>query len=423
MSALDQAFIKAYMQQGETSAEAPLDPAKPVSLNDTLDEQFDRKSDSMPTEALVEGMMEMLQQPSDRLDPQEPASAMDEDAKDDEPSAAQTTDTTGQTVPSFVCTGSRRPDEDDAQLAPTLDTLGLAGVVHRLDPETSTEPTARGADQTVPPPHLDTATGGDAPEIEISTAVHALQRASLPADTDVPDRAVVTADDAKGGEPFRPMLQVDHFIWPNVCQRLGNTAVDELGRLTDALVAAMTRGQKVLALSGCRRGEGATTLLLCAGQHLAKQGYRVVLVDANWQDPKLAKQLGLLPEFGWEEVLAGRVSLEEVVIETLDNRLAVLPVRGSLPDAEEHSCGSQRMARSIQTLRGSYDLVLVDLGSPKDPKSLDNWPARPVAGVLDAVVLVHNVRATTQNRLVEFQRALATADVAQVGIVQNFVRD
>ena len=78
-------------------------------------------------------------------------------------------------------------------------------------------------------------------------------------------------------------------------------AAEELDRLADALLAAGRQGQKVLAIGGCRRGEGATTLLLCAVRRLAERGIKPVLVDADLGRPRLAKRLGVQPQFGWDE--------------------------------------------------------------------------------------------------------------------------
>ena len=67
---------------------------------------------------------------------------------------------------------------------------------------------------------------------------------------------------APARQPFKSGWQVDQFTWPRLCRRLIARAAGELDRLADALLAANSQGQKVLAVAGCRRGEGATTLLL-----------------------------------------------------------------------------------------------------------------------------------------------------------------
>ncbi len=259
-----------------------------------------------------------------------------------------------------------------------LDQAFIKAYVHRLDPGTLAGPAEQADGRDVPRPHI-------------------------------------------SGRSFRPMLQVEHFTWPKVCSQLGGAAAGELDRLSDGLLAATAEGRRVLALGGCRRGEGTTTLVLCAGRRLAERGLKVVMVDANLADPQLARQLRLTTESGWEEVLAGRLPLEEVVIESAHNFLALLPLLGPFAGTDKPPEDETRLADSMATLSAHYDLTLVDLEPLEDSAVLTGSPARALARCLDAVVMVHNVRATPQNQLVDVQRRLAEANIEQVGIVENFV--
>lgn len=235
-----------------------------------------------------------------------------------------------------------------------------------------------------------------------------------PADISVP--AVATTCQTT----FRPALQVDHFRWPKICSRLTAAAPGELSRLADALAAAKDAGQKILALASCQSGEGTTTLLLCLGQLLAEQGPRVVLVDANLADPQLARRLGLVPENGWEDVLAGRVPLEEVVIESADGLLALLPVREPLtgvPGPRDEITLKENFA----ALQGRYDLILVDWGSLERQLAAPA-PLRGIGHCLDGLVLVHNLATTGPDHFQQTQRAAIAIGLPVAGVIQNFIR-
>ena len=217
-----------------------------------------------------------------------------------------------------------------------------------------------------------------------------------------------------------PMLQVEGFVWPKICQRLRNAAADELDRLGHAIHRDIQRGRKVLAIAGCRRGEGATTMLLCIARRLIRREMKVILVDANRADPTLAKRLGLSPEHGWEDALSGQLSLEDVVIESIDGPAAILPLCLSEEGGQPASVEPARIAEHLQTLRRSYDAVLIDLGPWEGSILTGPSPAEAIAGV-DAVVVVHNVASTSASHLDELQRRLARSGIAPAGIVQNFV--
>jgi Mrp family chromosome partitioning ATPase len=229
---------------------------------------------------------------------------------------------------------------------------------------------------------------------------------------------------AKPAAPsWRPMLQVDHYIWPEICTRLGTAAVLPMDQLAEALQAIIRQGKKVIGLGACGAGEGVTTLVLAAGRSLADRGLHIALADANMANPDLAQCLGLLPQVGWEEALAGRLPLAEVVVESINDRLAVLPVRGPLAGTGVAADDAARMAAGLDTLAAHFDTVLVDLGSLEDRAVVSGALARGLGSRLDAVVLVQNVRATTPNRIADVQQCLTAAGLFQAGIIQNFVTE
>jgi len=234
----------------------------------------------------------------------------------------------------------------------------------------------------------------------------------------VPSQLAHTAaiSESSGPAPWRPLLQVDRVVWPSVHNRLQATAPAAIQQMADGLLSICAAGNKVVGLASCTRGEGVTTLLLAAAQKLQCQGRKVVLVDADWSNPQLAQSLGLLPQIGWEETLCGGLPLEEVVIESLADGLAVLPVR----EPSESSIAQAQIAATFEILAREFDLVLVDLG-PLDEVRDGNAALGEVAARMDAVVLVQNVRVTTPNRLAEVRQRLAASNLRHACTIQNFV--
>ena len=231
-----------------------------------------------------------------------------------------------------------------------------------------------------------------------------------------PEPAAATAPEA-----FCPLFQTDRFDWPDVCRALDAGAQPHFDRLADALEAGLPQGRKVVGLGGLRRGEGCTTLLLCAARRLASRGLKVLMVDADADDPQLDRRLGLAPEAGWQDVAAGRVALAEAVIESVEDRLAVLPFGARGADGAAPKGDAPLAAAALEILRRSYDLVLVDLGPSCAAASGQRLPAQTAAGAIDAIVLVCDVRSTSREKLAGLQDRLAEAGIAQAGLVENFV--
>ena len=141
------------------------------------------------------------------------------------------------------------------------------------------------------------------------------------------------------------------------------------------------------------------------GTSVSSHGRKVVLVDAHAHNPQLAQSLGLLPQIGWEETLSGDLPLEEVVIESIENGLAVVPIC----NLSSESVAEGQVAASFEILAREFEVVLVDLGSLAEAADEDAfW--REAAGETEAVALVQNVRVTTPNQLAGVQERLAAAE-------------
>ena len=237
-----------------------------------------------------------------------------------------------------------------------------------------------------------------------SAAPVAVEAPPVVAETDEPRLAEPVEPPAAG---FEPALQVDSFAWPSGCTRLGLDASEEIGELASALAKASADGKRVVGVSGGRRGDGCTTLLLCAARRLADQDHRVALVDADFDDPLLARRLGLLPESGWEKVVADGLPLEEVAIDSVQDRLALVPLCGTPPSGGDSEQSATKIP--LDVLGRQYDLVLVDLGPIGEEALAKSGPLETIADWIDGVILVHNVGSASSADLDEARRRVDTA--------------
>jgi Mrp family chromosome partitioning ATPase len=226
----------------------------------------------------------------------------------------------------------------------------------------------------------------------------------------------VTTGSAAAANNWSPLLQVDRVVWPAIHNRLQSAAPAAVAAMADALQTIGDSGRKLIGLASCVRGEGATTLLSAAARHLLERGRRIVVVDSHWSNPQLARCLGLLPQVGWEESLSNGLPLEEIVIESLADGLAVLPVREPPASAVTNAT----IDSSMDILARNYDFVLVDLGTLDEIED-GSSPAHGVAARMDALVLVQNVRKTPPHRLSEVRKRLAASKLRYAGTIQNFV--
>ncbi|TRY16742.1 polysaccharide biosynthesis tyrosine autokinase [Tessaracoccus rhinocerotis] len=119
-------------------------------------------------------------------------------------------------------------------------------------------------------------------------------------------------------------------------------------------------------------GEGKTETVTNLARVLAHAGESVLLVDADLRRPQLANRMRLDSELGLSDVLTGRGTLQDLVIDVAPGYLAVLPA-GTVPPNPSELLGSEAMAHLLATVERQYDYVLFD--------------APPLLPVTDAVVL------------------------------------
>jgi Mrp family chromosome partitioning ATPase len=413
MSALDQAFIRAYVWQGVAPTVSGLDSARP---------QVDASAQPA-ARAAAEATGEVARRSSGKTTTRVPKRPRSESSRR---ASAQSS---RKRARGHSPAAARRGDRDRKAVAPSAS--GRAPV--KADAGASngragkTEPSASAA------------------------GVRSVPCAGVSAETLFVGAAPAEAS-ASGGEPasakpvacqrFRPMLEVDRFAWPAVVSRLDTGVGGPLEPLIEALTRGVRQGWKAIAVAGCQRGDGCTTVAMAAARQLARQGLRVVLADADFQDPRLSKRLGLAPQSGWEEVLGGRLPLGEVAIESVLDRLVLLPVCRPLtgiekgvrtifqeesPMATSPNCRENSSdpffdaAAALGVLRERYDLILLDLGRLYKRSKTAIGPFDSAGGWIDAAVLVHNVRATSQTELAQAHERLRAAGIAEVLTVENFV--
>jgi capsular exopolysaccharide synthesis family protein len=153
----------------------------------------------------------------------------------------------------------------------------------------------------------------------------------------------------------------------------GEALAEGFRRLRSVLPEAGSgpRGSSLM-LAGSQAKEGTTAVACGLAIAMAETGARVVLVDANLRTPGVGRYLALGPGPGLAEVLAGRASVGEVLRDSLDGRLTVVPCGMPATDPGE-LLASPRLGAAVRTLTETFDVVLVD--------------APPLLGVADGTVL------------------------------------
>jgi Mrp family chromosome partitioning ATPase len=197
-----------------------------------------------------------------------------------------------------------------------------------------------------------------------------------------------------------------------VCQRPGAEYYDALlWRLFDRRDDADGVGY-LLGVTGCTPQSGVSTVAANLAIRAADHGLGpVLLVDANDHHPRLHRLLGVKPDAGLADVLAGQASLAAAVQPTRVPGMQLLPL-GSASLLKRLRIDSARPEQFVAELREMYSLVVMDL-----PEACQMSQARWLAHALDGAVLVIRSERIGRGVAHECQRRLAQDGIQILGAV------
>lgn len=225
------------------------------------------------------------------------------------------------------------------------------------------------------------------------------------------DRRVGHRLPALSGAPLLGRLPV-HPRRARDGSRLGSPEVTDGARRLRTAVTARGGNRAVLAVASAVRGEGRTTTALALAAAFAGTE-RVAVVEADLRNPGIAGLLGLPPDRGLAEVLAGRATLGDAMLRWdtagVDVLVAGGPGAGLGTDLQ-----GPAMAGVLALLRERYDVVLVD-----GPAVRESSEAVELARLADGVLLVCRTDSTDADELTAAVDELGAVHVTPMGSVDT----
>ncbi|MCD9097683.1 polysaccharide biosynthesis tyrosine autokinase [Luteimonas fraxinea] len=147
-----------------------------------------------------------------------------------------------------------------------------------------------------------------------------------------------------------------------------------------ALQFSTDRGvPKVLLVTSPSAAEGKSTTALTLARNFAQLGKRVLLIEADLRNPSLHRAIGVRAEMGLSSLLSGAANIQQVIMETDDDRLNVV-LAGPLPPNPAELLAGSRLLSMLSVAGEKYDQVIID--------------GPPVLGIADAPILSSLVSGT-----------------------------
>jgi protein-tyrosine kinase len=187
-------------------------------------------------------------------------------------------------------------------------------------------------------------------------------------------------------------------------------------RMAHLLLAARNRqGTKAILFTSCHRAEGRTTLILALARALSRHPLRTVIVDGDLTGPMIARQLGLRPRLGLDDIVETGQALGDVLIDVPDDHLTILPLRTAVARPRDF-LASPAWTCTLARLRREFDLILLD-GGPL----FTGLNAALLHRSMDAAVLVHHKGMTGDRAVLRAREVLEAGGIPLLGLAETFV--
>lgn len=182
---------------------------------------------------------------------------------------------------------------------------------------------------------------------------------------------------------------------------------------TNLLFSSDTQGLRTLVVTSALPQEGKTVIAANLAISFAREGMRVLLIDADLRRPAMHRLFGIARSPGLAQALANGAAPAMVTNETSIAGLSLLPC-GSLPSNPTDLVRGTRMRELLETIGRSYDLVIIDT-----PPVLPVADAAIIAAVSDGVLMVVRAGKTSRGLTQEACARLAAVGANIVGTVLN----
>lgn len=173
---------------------------------------------------------------------------------------------------------------------------------------------------------------------------------------------------------------------------------------------------KTLVFTSAGPGEGKSTVSANVAVVFAKQGKKVLLVDADMRKPTIHSTFKVPNNEGLTTLLTEKeINLENVIKETVDENLFIL-TSGPIPPNPSELLDSNKMNFVIEMLTNTYDLIIFDM-----PPIVTVTDAQIMASKSDGTIFVVRNGVANKDTVLKAKQLLTIVNANVIGTVFNGV--
>jgi capsular exopolysaccharide synthesis family protein len=179
--------------------------------------------------------------------------------------------------------------------------------------------------------------------------------------------------------------------------------------------SSLDRPIRVIGVTSAMAGEGKSTISMNLAIAMAKDGKRVLLVDADLRRPTIHEWVRVENSVGLSSVVRGAVPLSEAIFETEYGISCLLS--GPLPPEPAEFLNSGRCYETIRQASEQFDVVILDA-----PPCIGLSDTQVISHLVDGVIIVAALEMAPKPLMVGSIRMLRQANANVLGLVINRVR-
>jgi succinoglycan biosynthesis transport protein ExoP len=171
-----------------------------------------------------------------------------------------------------------------------------------------------------------------------------------------------------------------------------------------------------LLVTSAVKGEGKTTTVIYLGKIFAQSGLKVLLIDGDLFNPRLAKYLQIESKIGIRDYYMNKVRADEIIKETDVHDLYLMPAGLISPNPSE-IISSNQMKELINKVKDRFDLIIID--SPPVTAALE---VAALGSYVDGISLIVKANGPSTNLVKKVVEDLKSFKGKLVGIILTSVR-
>lgn len=194
---------------------------------------------------------------------------------------------------------------------------------------------------------------------------------------------------------------------------VGGAAGEALRQLrTNLRFVSVDEPPRSIVVTSPTPGDGKSTVAAHLARLMAVAGDSVVLIDCDLRLPTQGDQFGIDGSVGLTQVIAGDLTVGEVLVDSGVPGLQLLPA-GRTPPNPSELLGSRSMRALVDELSKDH-VVILDA-----PPALAVTDAALVGSLADGVIIVSRMGTTHKAQLEQCAKLLAQARTTLLGVVLN----